>query len=81
MKNDVLLLGNVLYALTDKKHPSESTMENHLREGDMYYERHMDKGKTSNELFDFMVKCSMEDAEKRWSVEELMSVGVEGESD
>ena len=81
MKNDVLVLGNVLYALIEKKHPRESTMENHLREGYMHYGRFMCQGKTSDELFDFMVKCLMEDVEKRWSVEELMNVSDEWNSD
>ena len=81
MKRDVLVLGNVLYALIDKVHPCESTREKSLREGDMYYERHMDQGKTSNELFDFIVKCSVEDVEKRWSVDELMNVSDEWNSE
>ena len=77
MKNDVLVLGNVLYALIEKKHPSESTGEKSLREGDMSYERHMHQGKTDYVLFDFIVKCSIEDVEKRWSVEKLIGVSVE----
>ena len=81
LKNNVLVLGNVLYALIEKKHPRESTMENHLREGDMYYDGDMQEGNRSDELFDFIVKCSMEDVEKRWSVEELMNVSAEGESE
>ena len=81
MKNDVLVLGNVLYALIEKKHPRESTMENHLREGDMYYDGDMQEGNRSDELFDFIMKCSMEDVEKRWGVDELMNVSTEGESD
>ena len=81
MKRDVLVLGNVLDALTEKKHPRESTREKHLREGVMHYDRHMEQGNSSDELFDFIVKCSMEDVEKRWSVEELMNVSAEGESE
>ena len=81
MKNDVLVLGNVLYALIEKKHPRESTMENHLREGDMYYDGDMQEGNRSDELFDFIVKCSMADVEKRWGVDELMNVSTERESD
>ena len=81
MKNDVLVLGNVLYALIEKKHPRESTMENHLREGDMYYDGDMQESNRSDELFDFMVKCSMKDVEKQWSVEESMRVSAERESE
>ena len=81
MKNDVLVLGNVLYALTEKVHHRESTREKSLREGNMHYDRHMEQGNSSDELFDFIVKCSMEDVEKRWSVEELMNVSAEGESE
>ena len=81
MKNNVLVLGNVLYALIEKKHPRESTMENHLREGDMYYDGDMQEGNRSDELFDFMVKCSMKDVEKQWSVEESMRVSAERESE
>ena len=47
----------------------------------MHYDRHMEQGNSSDELFDFIVKCSMEDVEKRWSVEELMNVSAEGESE
>ena len=81
MKRDVLVLGNVLYALTEKKHPCESIQEKDLREGNMGYERHMRQDKTSDELFDFIVKCSMEDVEKRWSVVELMGVSDERDND
>ena len=81
MKRDVLVLGNVLYALIEKKHPRESFRERNLREGFLDNEHYMQQGNRSDELFDFIVKCSMEDVEKRWSVEELMSVGAEGESD
>ena len=77
MKNDVLVLGNVLYALTDKVYPGESTMEIDLREGYMRYGRFIHQGNSSDELFDFMVKCSMEDVEKRWSVDALMNVSDE----
>ena len=81
MKNDVLVLGNVLYALTDKVHPCESIRERNLREGVICYGCYMHRGNRSDELFDFIMKCSMEDVEKRWSVDELMNVSTEGESD
>ena len=81
MKNNVLVLGNVLYALIEKKHPRESTMENHLREGVICYGCYMHRDSISDELFDFMVKCSMKDVEKQWSVEESMRVSAERESE
>ena len=81
MKRDVLVLGNVLYALIEKKHPRESFREKDLREGFLDNEHYMQQGNRSDEVFDFIVKCSMEDVEKRWSVEELMNVSSEGESE
>ena len=47
----------------------------------MYYDGDMQEGNRSDELFDFIMKCSMEDVEKRWGVDELMNVSTEGESD
>lgn len=81
MKRDVLLLGNVLYALTDKIHPRESLQEKDLREGVIHYGCYMHRSNSSDELFDFIVKCSMKDVEKQWSVEESMRVSDEGDSD
>ena len=81
MKNDVLVLGNVLYALTDKVHPCESIRERNLREGVICYGCYMHRDSISDELFDFMVKCSMKDVEKQWSVEESMRVSAERESE
>ena len=81
MKRDVLLLGNVLYALTDKKHPRESLQEKDLRGGVIHYGCYMHRSNSSDELFDFIVKCSVEDVEKRWSVDELMNVSDEWNSE
>ena len=77
MKRDVLVLGNVLYALTEKVHPCESIQEKDLREGVIHYGRYMQQGNRSDELFDFIVKCSMKDVEKQWSVEESRHVSDE----
>ena len=81
MKRDVLVLGNVLYALIEKKHPRESFREKDLREGFLDNEHYMQQGNRSDEVFDFIVKCSMADVEKRWGVDELMNVSTERESD